>query len=84
MQEANYQSLFRTILWIVAVYFVLKFLARLFLPIMMQKMVEKAQEQFKQQHQNQFDTTANQDSTASDKPKEKKIVGDYIDYEEVD
>lgn len=84
MQEANYQNLFRTIFWIVAIYFILKFLARLFLPIMMQKMVEKAQEQFKQQHQNQFDTNPNQDSTASDKPKEKKIVGDYIDYEEVD
>lgn len=83
MQEAYFPSFVRTILWIVAIYYILKFLARLFFPIMMRKMVEKAQEQFNQQHQNQFDNS-NPNSSTSEKPKEKKIVGEYIDYEEVD
>lgn len=83
MQEASLPGFVRTILWIVAIYYILKFLARLFFPIMMRKMVEKAQEQFNQQHQNQFDNN-NPNSSTSEKPKEKKIVGEYIDYEEVD
>lgn len=82
MQEASLPGFVRTILWIIAIYYILKFLARLFLPVMMRKMVEKAQEQFNQQQQNQFDTNPNNPS--SEKPKEKKIVGEYIDYEEVD
>ncbi|HLP65445.1 DUF4834 domain-containing protein [Flavobacterium sp.] len=84
MQEASFPSFVRTILWIIAIYYILKFLARLFLPVMMRKMVEKAQEQFNQQHQNQFDNSDNPNSSTSEKPKEKKIVGEYIDYEEVD
>lgn len=82
MQEASIPGFIRVILWIIAIYYIFKFLARLFFPIMMRKMVEKAQEQFNQQHQNQFDT--NQNNPSSEKPKEKKIVGEYIDYEEVD
>lgn len=84
MQEASFPNFVKTILWIVAIYYILKFLARLFFPIMMRKMVEKAQEQFNQQHQNQFDNNDNPNSSTSEKPKEKKIVGEYIDYEEVD
>lgn len=84
MQEASIPGFIRVILWIIAIYYIFKFLARLFLPVMMRKMVEKAQEQFNQQHQNQFDTNNNPNSTSSEKPKEKKVVGEYIDYEEVD
>lgn len=83
MQEASLQSFVRTILWIVAIYFILKFLARIFFPIMMRKVVEKAEEQFKQQYQNQQDYT-HQSQSKSDKPRETKKVGEYIDYEEVD
>jgi hypothetical protein len=84
MQEASLPGFVRIILWIIAIYYIFKFLARLFLPIMMKKVVEKAQEQFNQQHQNQFDNNENTNSSTSEKPKEKKIVGEYIDYEEVD
>lgn len=83
MQEASIPGFIKTLLWIIAIYYILKFLARLFFPLMMRKVVEKAEEQFKQQYQNQYDTTAFQQSK-SDKPRETKKVGEYIDYEEVD
>lgn len=83
MQEASVPGFIKTLLWIIAIYYILKFLARLFFPIMMRKVVQKAEEQFKQQYQNQHDYTTSQQSK-SDKPKETKKVGEYIDYEEVD
>ena len=85
MQEASVPGFIRTLFWIVAIYFILKFLARLFFPIVMKKMVQKAEEQMRQQYQNQQDyTNTTSNTTHSDKPKETKKVGEYIDYEEVD
>lgn len=85
MQEASVPGFIRTLFWIVAIYFILKFLARLFFPIVMKKMVQKAEEQMRQQYQNQQDYTNTTSKTShADKPKETKKVGEYIDYEEVD
>ena len=81
METASMPSLFKTLLWIVAFYYIFKFLARLFLPVVAKKVVEKATEQFQQQQQQQ-QQKAQQDKT--DKPKEKKIVGDYVDFEEIE
>jgi len=85
MQEASFNGLLKAIFWILAIYYIVKFLARLFLPVLAKKMVEKASEQFQQQqqqYQNQqqspVDTTIK-----SDKPREKNKVGEYIDYEEI-
>lgn len=86
MQEANLYSFFRTLFCIVAIYYVVKFLARLFLPVLAKKVVEKASEQFQQQqqqYQNQQQNSSNS-NIKSDKPREKNKVGEYIDYEEVD
>ena len=82
MQEASFGGLFRAILWILAFYFIFKILARLFLPVIVKKVAQKAEEQFKQQYQNQ-QTTANP-TPKSDKPRETKKVGEYIDYEDVE
>lgn len=82
MQEASFNGFFKTLLGIVIFYYVFKFLARLFLPHLAKKVVEKAQEKFEQQqqqYQNQQHTT-----TRNDIPREKKKVGEYIDYEEVE
>jgi len=86
MQEASVPGFIRTLFWIVALYFILKFLARLFFPVIMKKMVQKAEEQMRKQHQsqNEKDFTATSKQSNSEKPKETKKVGDYIDYEEVD
>ncbi|MEC4004994.1 DUF4834 family protein [Flavobacterium sp. SUN052] len=86
MQQASLSGLIETLFWIFFVIYALKFLARVFLPVVAKKVVEKATEQFQQQqaqrnNQNQYD---NPTTSKSDKPRETKKVGDYIDYEEVD
>lgn len=89
MQYASLEGLLRNILVIVCVYYLFKFLAKLFFPIMVKSVVEKAQENFQQQQQNYQRTQKAQDdfvntTAKSDKPREKKKVGEYIDYEEID
>lgn len=87
MQEASFNGLIKTIFWAFVIIYALKFLARLFLPVVAKKVVEKATEQFQQQqqaqqnNQNQYDNTS---TNKSDKPRETKKVGEYIDYEEID
>jgi hypothetical protein len=61
----------------------MKFLARLFLPVIAKKVVEKASQQFQQQQENYQNQNTNQNQT-NQKPKEKKIVGDYVDFEEIE
>ncbi len=68
-------------------------MAKLFLPVLVKKVVEKAGQNF-QQHQQQaqnstWKKTSNNDeiimNTANSKnPRETKKVGDYVDYEEID
>lgn len=77
-------GLIRFLAILVIIYYVLKILARIFFPIIAKKVVKKAEEQFKQ-HQNQYNQqNQNTTTSTSDLPKEKKKVGEYIDYEEVD
>ena len=83
METASFNGLLETILFIFAFYYVVKFLARLFLPVMAQKMMEKASEQFQQQQQNYQQQNTTQTNTA-EKPKTKKIVGEYVDFEEIE
>ncbi len=93
MQEASFQGLVKMLLWGFVIYYVFKFLARLFLPVLAKKMVDKAQQQFQQQYQNQQNNQQNNQQQTytnpnpnlkSDKPREKNKVGEYIDYEEID
>jgi hypothetical protein len=91
METASFNGLLKAIFYILLFYYVIKFLARLFLPVIAKKVVEKASQQFQQQQQNyqyqnqqntQNQTNEGQGSNA--KPKEKKIVGDYVDFEEIE
>lgn len=81
MQEASFRNILNTLITIIVVYYALKILARLFLPLLAKKVVEKAEQQFKNQ-QNQYQNTT-KDKQES-KSKETNKVGEYIDYEEVD
>ncbi|WP_396152511.1 DUF4834 family protein [Flavobacterium sp.] len=88
MQTASVPGFVRTILIIIGIYYAFKILARFLMPILLRKMVQKAEQNFKQHtnYQNQagnHSTTQNTSSTF-EKPKAKKQVGEYIDYEEVD
>ncbi|QSB29381.1 DUF4834 family protein [Flavobacterium circumlabens] len=94
MQEASFSGLIKAICYIVAFYYIFKFLARIFLPVLVKKAVEKAGENFQRQQQYSQDnswqkTQRNNDeiiiNTANAKnPRETKKVGDYVDYEEID
>lgn len=88
MQEASLTGLFKTIVYIIGFYYLVKILARIFMPMIMKNMMEKAQENFNRHHQQgNFNQQANQGFNTSKKetnPVSKKQVGEYIDYEEID
>lgn len=86
METASFQGLFDVLLFIIVFYYVMKFLSRLFLPVLAKKVVEKASQQFQQQHQN-YQAQQDQYSTqnqSNGNPKSKKIVGEYVDFEEIE
>lgn len=93
MQDASFSGFIRTLFYILAFYYIIKFLAKLFLPLLVKKVVEKAGENFQQQQQNargnSWQKTPNNDEIIIDtanakKSRETKKVGDYVDYEEID
>ena len=93
MQTAGFTTVIDTILVILAFYYIFKFMARLFLPMLVKKAVEKAGENFQKQQQyaqgNPWQKTSNNDEIIIDtanakKTRETKKVGDYVDYEEID
>jgi hypothetical protein len=93
MQEASFNGIIKTIFYILAFYYIFKFLAKLFLPLLVKKVVEKAGESFQKQQQNaqanSWQKTPNNDEIIIDtanakKPRETKKVGEYVDYEEID
>ena len=93
MQTAGFTTVIDTILVILAFYYIFKFMARLFLPMLVKKAVEKAGENFQRQQQyaqgNPWQKTPNNDEIIIDtanakKSRETKKVGDYVDYEELE
>ena len=93
MQEASFNGIIKTIFYILVFYYIFKFLARLFLPVIVKKVVQKAGENFQKQQQNaqgnSWQKTPNNDEIIIDtanakKSRETKKVGDYVDYEELE
>lgn len=93
MQTASFTGFIRTLFYILAFYYIFKFLAKLFLPLLVKKVVEKAGQNFQQQQQQPQGASWNQTqtndeviyNTKKDKnPRETKKVGEYVDYEEID
>ncbi len=98
MQEASFSGL-RWIIGIIAFYYIFKFLARIFLPVLVKKAVENASANFQRQQQygqqfNQSNSWQNTSKNNNDEiiidtanakhPRETKKVGEYVDYEEID
>lgn len=89
METASFTGLLKTLLWIVFIYYVLKFLMRLLAPYLFQQVVKKAEQNFKQQQQNyqqnyqQYSQQNQQQTPKNEMPREKKKVGEYIDFEEI-
>lgn len=85
MAEASFSSVLRTLAIIILVFYALKFLFRLLAPYIFQQVVRKAGENFQQQQQNMYERQQQQQyAETPEKPKEKKKVGEYIDYEELE
>lgn len=97
MQTASFSGLIKAIFYMIAFYYIFRFLAKLFLPVLVKKVVDKAGENFQRQQQQQYrqpqdnswQKTRNNDEVIIDtanakNPRETKKVGDYVDYEEID
>lgn len=91
MQTASFNGFIKMLLYFVAFYYVFKFLARIFLPILLKKAVEKAGQNFQQQAPNnqnaQYKSTREEitiDTSQAKKSRETKKVGDYVDFEEIE
>lgn len=80
MEMSSFSGFLRTFAIIILCYYLFKFAVRIFAPILMQKAVNKMQDKMQQQFKQQQDNTA---QTNKNIPKEKKKVGEYIDYEEI-
>ena len=89
MQEASFSGLLKTIIYIIGFYYLVKILVRIFLPVLMKRMMNKAQENMnKHYQQGNFNQNNAQEPSFKEKEpidikKPTKQVGDYIDYEEV-
>ena len=92
MQTASFTGFIRTLFYILAFYYIFKFLAKLFLPLLVKKVVEKAGQNFQEQQRSQstsWNQTPTNDEVIYDtknekNPRETKKVGEYVDYEEID
>lgn len=91
MDHASFAGTLKVICYIILFYYIFKFLARLFFPVLVKKAVQKAAQNFEQQRQYQgyqSARTSNNDeiiynANKTDKPRETKKVGEYIDFEEI-
>lgn len=89
MQEASFRGLINTIFWFFVIYYAIKFLSKLLLPVLAKKVVEKASQQFEKQYQQQqqnYQSTQQQNKPPQEKemPQMKKEVGEYVDFEEIE
>ena len=89
METASFNGFLKTLFYIIIAYYVIKLLARIFLPMLVKKAVEKAGESFQQQQYRQYQQQMHNpnvtvDGSKAAKPRDNKNVGEYVDYEEID
>ena len=91
METASFNGFIKTIFIIIAFWYLIKFLTKIFLPIIIKKAMNKAGQNFQQQQQ-QYNNARRQNNNEvridtdvpNQRPREKKKVGEYVDYEELD
>lgn len=85
-------SFLKTVLIILLVYLGLKFLLRLAKPYLLRFLAKKMNQRFErafgqnpfQPNHNKTDESVQFSKTSNHNPKSKKVVGEYIDFEEVE
>ena len=82
MTQASVVGVFRTILIILLIYYVIKWLTRLFFPLLMKKYFGSQYQRQQTTEQPEGDVTI---IKRGEKPKgDDNKLGDYVDFEEVD
>ena len=93
MQTASFTGFIKALFYMIAFYYIFRFLAKLFLPLIVKKVVQKAGESMQKQQKHAEDSTWKKTQSKDDvtynsvntkNPRETKKVGDYVDYEEID
>ncbi|NMH26784.1 DUF4834 family protein [Flavobacterium silvaticum] len=92
MDTASFNGFLRTVIYIVFFYYLFRFVARLLFPVLVKKAVAHAEEKFrseyggytKQDYSRKPDGDISIDTTNAKPTREKKKVGDYVDFEEID
>ena len=86
METASFTGFIRALIILVLIYYGVRFFMRLLAPVIVQQVVKKAGENLfqQQQQQEQFNAQKRQENITKDRPAEKKKVGEYIDYEEIE
>lgn len=83
IQEASITGLLNMILIIIIVYYVLKFAAKIFGPMLFKYAVNKVEKKVQQQYNQQNQSTNHETTSKQSKPSTDNL-GEYIDYEEVE
>jgi hypothetical protein len=93
MQQAELMSFLRTLLIILIVYYSFRFLARIFAPLLLKRVVGNMQAKAKKQNQQKNQQTENSstkegetiiDKNPNSKTQGNNSVGEYVDFEEID
>ena len=93
MQQAELMGFLRTLLIILIVYYSFRFLARIFAPLLLKKVVGNMQAKAKKHHQQKNQQSENSstkegetiiDKNPNSKTQGNNSVGEYVDFEELD
>ncbi len=90
MYEASFESILKTVLILLLIYFGFKIVIRFFGPMILKYFLKKIGSKFQQQFSQQSPPDSkragevNIDKKAPSNMKSNKKVGEYIDYEEID
>ena len=89
MQQADLMGFLRTILIFLIVYYSFRFLARIFAPILLKKVVGNMQEKAQRSYRQTRDSSTKEGENIIDKKPNSKTqsnnsVGEYVDFEEID